>query len=607
MFGLRARLLAVVAVLVVASGAWVGVRAYAAVGAYNAAVAQIDDLRGLANSDPASLSTASLSQAQTDLQALAGELQRLDTATALPVGERMALALPWLGTRYAAARDLVQIGQLGVHAGTSLLEVGQDLVTSLDAGGVNRGADGKPTWLEALEAHPQNLASAARDIKTMQAVRARIDDQVLPDRIRTRLGELDRMLARAEVQTLTSIHIDAALSALGSTRPARYLVVFQNPAELRPTGGFPGTMALLTLEHGQLRSSEFFDAHQLTDVYVQHRQQVVPQPWPLQQFVPQDGLLLHDALWWPDFERSAQQLMDLYTETGWPAIDGVIAVQPEVASDLMRVSGPFSIEFEGQERRITADNVYDEIDRQRVWLRTTPEDRLVHKDILGVIGKTLIDHLKAANRGALLSAVRELGDACRRRDLQIYVASADLEADLDAQGCTGRLQPNANEPTLAVTYANLALAKTSLDMRPKLTLVSDPPREGRRQVRLDIDLRNGAVAEEDPVYAGFQRWWVAVRLPEGSTLLTDRGPMQDPEAPNGGSYLAELFPNITGRITVIFSMPDTPSLLVRRQPGVRPGDVVVRQRDCESGITTELTRDLVVDLSGLCGSPVPPA
>jgi hypothetical protein len=123
---------------------------------------------------------------------------------------------------------------------------------------------------------------------------------------------------------------------------------------------------------------------------------------------------------------------------------------------------------------------------------------------------------------------------------------------------------------------------------------------------LDIDLRNGAVADEDPVYAGFQRWWVAVSLPEGSTLLSERGPMRDPEAPNGGSYLAELFPNITGRISVIFSMPDAPSLLVRRQPGVRPGDVLFRQRDCESGLTAELSRDLVIDLNGLCGSPVPP-
>jgi hypothetical protein len=76
--------------------------------------------------------------------------------------------------------------------------------------------------------------------------------------------------------------------------------------------------------------------------------------------------------------------------------------------------------------------------------------------------------------------------------------------------------------------------------------------------------------------------------------------MEDPDAPNGGSYLAELFPDITGRVNVRFSTPDTPSLLIRRQPGVRPGDVTVSQVGCESEYAAELDRDLVVDLDTLC-------
>jgi hypothetical protein len=315
---------------------------------------------------------------------------------------------------------------------------------------------------------------------------------------------------------------------------------------------------------------------------------------------------LHDALWSADFPTSAQQLLDLYAETGWPSVAGVIAVQPEVASDLMRVTGPFTIDFEGQQLRITADNVYEQIERQRVWQRTTPEDRLVHKDVLGLIGKGLIERLKGADRRALVVAARELGDACARRDLQLYAANQDLQQDFDGQGCTGRLLPESGQPTLGVTYANLALAKTSLDMRPALTLVTDTARDGRRQVHLDIDLRNGAVPDEDPVYAGFQRWWVEVNLPVGSTLLSDRGPMQDPRSPNGGSYLAEIFPDATGRISIDFTMPDSPTLLVRRQPGVRTGNVRARQTGCTTSQTTELTRDLVLDFSSLCEPVAPP-
>jgi hypothetical protein len=292
--------------------------------------------------------------------------------------------------------------------------------------------------------------------------------------------------------------------------------------------------------------------------------------------------------------------MSMYAETDWPPIDGVIAVQPEVASDLITITGPFTIQFEGEAHNVTADNVYAQIDSQRRLLRLTPEDRVVHKDVLGLIGKEIVDRLKSADRKTLARAVGTFASACQRRDLQVYVASPSLEAELDRQGCTGRLEPRAGEPTLAVTYANVALAKTSLDMRPVLTLVTDLPREGRRRVTLHIDLRNGALADEDPLYQGFQRWWVEVNLPPGSTRLSDPGKLIDPDAPGGGSYLADLFPNQTGRITVVFSMPDVPSLLVRRQPGVRPGDVIVTQPGCAPDQSALLERDLVVDLAASC-------
>ena len=316
--------------------------------------------------------------------------------------------------------------------------------------------------------------------------------------------------------------------------------------------------------------------------------------------MPQAGFLLHDALWWPDFPRSAEQLMAMYAESGWPPIDGVIAVQPEVASLLVGVAGSFSVDFQGQQHRITPDNVYSQIEAARVQDVQSPQDLQVHKELLGLIGKNVIDRLKSADKRTLFDASGAFAAACLRRDIQVYAADPVVEAELDRQHCTGRLLPANGQPTLAVTYANLALSKTSLDMRPKLTLSVEAASDGERQARLDIDLRNGAVADEDPKYHGFQRWWVEVQLPAGSTLLSDRGPMENPEAPNGGSYVADLFPDQTGEINVRFSMPEAASLLIRRQPGVRAGDVVVSQVGCPPALDSELTEDLTIGLATLC-------
>lgn len=585
------------AVILLLAIAGIAYRAYSINTAYAATLSEIDSLQVLSTIDPSSLTPDQLSASTARLQDLRYQFGRLDAETSLPLGDTLVAALPWAGPRYAAARGLIRIGMLGSDVGLTVTQTGADVLRSTETDPAHSAAS---TWLDAVAPHADQLATAISDIQMIHAIRGSIDASVLPERVRARLDQLDRMLDRPELNALASVDLSAGMAALGESAPATYLVVFQNPAELRPTGGFPGTMALVTFDRGQLAQYQFFDSHELTDAYLQHRQTVVPQPWPIQRFFPQNGFLLHDALWWPDFPRSAQQFMSMYAETGWPPIDGVIAVQPEVASLLVGVTGPFGVDFEGQPFQITADNMYTQINQARVQDVQTADDLQRHKLFLGLIGKNLIDRLKGANKKSLAEAVPQLEAACARRDIQVYAANPAVEAELDRQHCTGRLLPVDGQPMLAVTYANLALSKTSLDMRPRLSLVTESASEGERQVLLDIDLRNGAIADEDPAYHGFQRWWVEVQLPAGSTLLSDPGPMEDPDAPNGGSYIADLFPDQTGRITVRFSMPDTPALLVRRQPGVRPGDVVVSQSGCAGGFDSQLTSDLTVDLSSLC-------
>lgn len=578
-----------------------GVRAYELNEAYQAALVSMDRLRPLLTASPSSLSPGTLAETTAELRNLNSQFDRIDRATTVPGLDPVLGDMPWVGPRYRAARNLVEIGLLATDAATTATEAGSDLLPLLDKGGLARSSGG-PTWLDALLPHQDKLAAAARDLQTIRTLRAQVDDEVLPTRLRTRLGELDRILARSELQALASVDISAAAEALGASRPARYLVLFQNPAELRPTGGFPGTAALVTVDHGVLDGYQFFDVHELTEAYIAQRSTRLPQPWAQEQFFPQDGFLLHDALWWPDFPRSARQLMTMYAATDWPRIDGVIAIQPEVASNLVSFTGSFEVEFDGERHTITAENVYQQIERERRLVRDTPEDRVIHKNLLGLIGKALIEHLKSTDRKTLGQMVESFATSCGRRDVQVYVADPAVEAELDRIGCTGRLDVRQGEPTLAVTYANVALAKTSLDMRPRLTLTAEPPRDGQRRVRLDIDMRNGAVPDEDPVYQGFQRWWVEVSLPQGSTLLSDPGPMANPEAPNGGGYLAALFPRTTGTINVEFSMPDTSTFWVRRQPGVRNGDLIVRQQGCTVGQETVLDRDTLVDLASLCNS-----
>jgi hypothetical protein len=93
---------------------------------------------------------------------------------------------------------------------------------------------------------------------------------------------------------------------LGWGGEKRYLVLAQNPAELRPTGGYTGTVGVVTLRDGALVEQRFMDTYELS------RREGLPFIEPPAALA--DRLLgdeqswrLADANWSADFPKSPRQ------------------------------------------------------------------------------------------------------------------------------------------------------------------------------------------------------------------------------------------------------------------------------------------------------------
>lgn len=597
-----ATLVAVVCLLVLVL--WMGLRVNQARAAYAGVTEEVATLQALADDDLVALSSRDLAPIIFSLDELGRDVSRLQRAVTLPPGvHQIAEHLPWIGARYRAGHDMLKVAALLSEAGETTAQVGREMLVAMEATGVSAdGSRPSGTWLDILGRHQAELERVAAQVDEAQRIRAQLDEEALPAPARKRLPALDRALARVgDFGDLMGPDLPALQAALGGNGPVRYLVLFQNPAELRPSGGFPGTMGLVTLERGQLRDYQIFSSHELTQDYMRQRQERRPQPWPIEQYFPQDGFLLHDATWWADFPRGAAVTMEMYAETDWPPIDGIIALQPAVVSDLLRITGPITLSVDGEDREITADNVYAEIERQRRMRRAGNLDATHHKELIALIGETLIERMKTGDRQMLARMAASLLPAAEHRDLQFYASDPAVQAMADRQGWTGRLIPEEGVPTLAVNFANMAINKASLAMQPRLTLTLEGPENGQRRATLDVELEHLGSDDEDPLYGGFQRWWTEVLLPEGSAwIASDPSALPDPEALNGGSYQIDLFPGQTGRVHVEFTMPDAPSLLLRRQPGVRTAEVTVVDARCQQSREVSLTNDVKVDLASLC-------
>ena len=144
--------------------------------------------------------------------------------------------------------------------------------------------------------------------------------------------------------------LDAYVSAsarlpaiLGWDKPRRYLVLTQDPAELRPTGGFTGSYGIIAFDRGRVTERTFRDIF-LLDLPWDYPFIRPPQELADYLLGPRQPWQLADANWSPDFPTSAQQAVRLYAnESGDTAIDGVLGITTYTIDELLKATGPVTV------------------------------------------------------------------------------------------------------------------------------------------------------------------------------------------------------------------------------------------------------------------------
>lgn len=240
-------------------------------------------------------------------------------------------------------------GMLG--AGGSLLdavgnglEIGRRYVGIRDRRAANQ-VDGSmlAELVELLASSRDEAARAAASVADARRALAAAPDGAIPQ-----LGGLrDAMSARIERYAPileTYLHLSEGLPAIfGWNGTRRYLVLTQDPAELRPTGGFIGSYGIITFASGALTEHRFED--------------VVPLdfPWDYPRIEPPQELADYllgarqpwqfaDANWSPDFPTAARDALRLYTnESGDARIDGVIGITTYTIDEILKVTGPVHV------------------------------------------------------------------------------------------------------------------------------------------------------------------------------------------------------------------------------------------------------------------------
>jgi hypothetical protein len=143
----------------------------------------------------------------------------------------------------------------------------------------------------------------------------------------------------------------AFLDILWHDKRKRYLIVFQNADEIRPTGWFMWSMGLLELFRGRVQLFQKKDVYAIEWDLKKSNYERLPAPKWIDELTSNFGL--RDSNYYANIKDSSQAIK-FFTDSAWIDLDWIIYINQNILLHLLDVSGP--IYFEPLDIEITSEN-----------------------------------------------------------------------------------------------------------------------------------------------------------------------------------------------------------------------------------------------------------
>ena len=268
--------------------------------------------------------------------ALRSASSRFRTVNAM-LADTNALALgaaSLLSGTYRSARALSEAGEKSSEA-ARLIAIGFDKVF----------ADPSRRLDERLDVMGAYARGALTLLADASKAAASVSPTSLPAQERPRVESLRAKLEESTqaVQEFAGLS-DILARMAGKDGLRNYLLIFQNQTELRPTGGFMGSFAEVSIDRGAVKSLRVPPGGTY-ELKGQLLARVRP-PKPLQLITAE--WQFQDANWSPDFPTSAKKIRWFWSKSRQATVDGVIAVNASFIEKLLVLTGPIELPQHGK-------------------------------------------------------------------------------------------------------------------------------------------------------------------------------------------------------------------------------------------------------------------
>lgn len=338
--------------------------------------------------------------------------------------------------------------------------------------------------LAAVRHYAPQIREAARKLDPVAEQMMAITPKGLTFPFRQLVGELQTRVVGARAA------VDAAADAftvmpemLGAEGPRNYLLLVQNPAEVRASGGMPGSWAILHAARGKLTMLEQGDAGGLAEASAP----MPPSADEARLFGPALGADARDLTFNPDFPRVAEMAVALARQRGI-RVQGVFSVDPVALAYVLQGTGPVKVAPGVQLNAANAAPFLLNYVYQNVL------DPTQQNDLYALAARRAFEAL-VRGQGNQVRAIRGLVQAALQRRVFAWSANPEVARVIGRNQLSGALPGDTGAtPYVGIYYNDGVAGKMEFYLRQRTTAQSLGCSGGVQRIKVTTTLRSTAPA-----------------------------------------------------------------------------------------------------------------
>lgn len=505
--------------------------------------------------------------------------------------------IPFLGNYYRDADHLVAAGAYGLETAQKTVDALSPYADLLGFSGekgsfVNQtGEERLETLILTLDKLTPALGEVGTSLKLLKDEINQIEPSRYPQSFKgveirseiKRFKDLTNQIAVLVVDAQPLMRVLPEL--LGEKGPKKYLVLFQNDKELRPTGGFITAYAIFRLEKGKVIAEKSEDMYLLDETM----RKIFPAPEPILKYLPKVySWHLRDANLSPDFYLSMKQFEEMYEYAGGrEEIDGIIAIDTFVLQRLIDVLGPipaYGIQFTNEiVEACNCPQVIYELEKyadQPVgYMRTE------RKGIIGVLMNAIMQKALGISPGQYWPKLIESSlNSLSEKHILFYLHDEKAQTAMEKLGFAGKIQDFEGD-YLHINDTNFAGAKSNMYVQHEVEQEIEIGNDGEVVKTLRLKYKNPEPPDDCSLerktglcLSAALRNWVRIYVPMGSNLIEAEGSQVEVETKEDleKTYFEGFFevrPLGSAQLVIKYKLPfkvkkgEEYQLFIQKQPG----------------------------------------